>query len=383
MSSAKRTLRRVIREWLGGSAAAPLLLRHCEVCGEKSWRPLSETVRGVTIDANLPGGKRADAILTDAQGEIDLVIQLEGGSKLQNRIEPRAGLPLVVLRAATLADEPQRWSTLREHGLPAWRCRCAGTRCLPVDDDFSLRVIGCPINLRTDGDAVLRARDRGLRALRIFRRHRLRRQRSPPHPASLRLRRAARRAAARGSSADVRPESASPNRGWIVTAGFDGAGHHPAMFDFDVLKISDVQPNDDGPRRFGLNMVRLDAQVTEIPRGPALTLSPETSIATAIDSMRRRLRGSAIVIQTHRPLGVVCDRDILAQACGDIDDLRAVRSRPSWSRASTRCARTTRSARRCARCAGIASGTCRSCAGEACSWARSTSPISRSGCAIA
>ena len=105
----------------------------------------------MTIDAKLPGGKRADAILTDAQGEIELVIQLEGGSKLQNRIEPRAGLPLVVLRAATLADEPQRWRTLREHGMPAWRCRCAGTRSLPVDDDFSLRVIGCPIHLRTDG----------------------------------------------------------------------------------------------------------------------------------------------------------------------------------------------------------------------------------------
>jgi len=98
----------------------------------------------------------------------------------------------------------------------------------------------------------------------------------------------------------------------------------PAMFDFDVLKISDVQSNDDGPDVFGLNMVRLDARVTEIPRGPALTLSPETSIATAIESMRHRLRGSAIVIQAHRPVGVVSDRDILAQACGDIDDLRAV-----------------------------------------------------------
>jgi len=29
----------------------------------------------------------------------------------------------------------------------------------------------------------------------------------------------------------------------------------PAMFDFDVLKISDVQSNDDGPDVFGLNMV--------------------------------------------------------------------------------------------------------------------------------
>ena len=71
-------------------------------------------------------------------------------------------------------------------------------------------------------------------------------------------------------------------------------------------------------------MVRLDAGVTEIPRGPALTLSPETSIAATIDSMRRRRRGAAIVIRNHRPVGVVCDRDILAQACGDIDDLRAV-----------------------------------------------------------
>jgi hypothetical protein len=104
----------------------------------------------VTIDARLPGGKRADALLTDAQGEIELVIQLEGGSKLENRIEPRPGLPMIVLRAATLDDEPQRWRTLREYGMPAWRCRCAGTRSLPVDDDFSLRVIGCPIHLRSD-----------------------------------------------------------------------------------------------------------------------------------------------------------------------------------------------------------------------------------------
>jgi CBS domain-containing protein len=96
------------------------------------------------------------------------------------------------------------------------------------------------------------------------------------------------------------------------------------MFDFDVLKISDVQATEESRDVFGFNMVRLDARVTEIPRGPALTLSPETSIATAIDSMRRRRRGGAVVIRNQRPLGVVCDRDILGQACGDIDDLRAV-----------------------------------------------------------
>ena len=96
------------------------------------------------------------------------------------------------------------------------------------------------------------------------------------------------------------------------------------MFDFDVLEISNAQPADGAREVFGFEMVRLDTGVTEIPRGPALTLSPETSIAAAIDSMRRRRRGSAIVLRNHRPVGVLSDRDILAQACGDIDDLRAV-----------------------------------------------------------
>jgi CBS domain-containing protein len=95
------------------------------------------------------------------------------------------------------------------------------------------------------------------------------------------------------------------------------------MFDFDVREISDLR-SDGGREVLGFNLVRLDALVTEIPRGPALTLPPETSIATAIDSMRRRLRGSAIVLRNRQPLGVVCDRDIVAQSCGDIDDLRAV-----------------------------------------------------------
>jgi CBS domain-containing protein len=96
------------------------------------------------------------------------------------------------------------------------------------------------------------------------------------------------------------------------------------MFDFDVLQISDVQANESERDVFGFDVVRLETGVTEIPRGPALTLPPEASIATAIEAMRQRRRGSAIVVRTHRPLGIVCDRDILAQACGDIDDLRTV-----------------------------------------------------------
>ena len=95
------------------------------------------------------------------------------------------------------------------------------------------------------------------------------------------------------------------------------------MFDFDVLKISEGEPPDDGDV-FGFSMLRMDSRVTEIPRGPALTLAPETSVATAIESMRQRRRGAAIVVRNHRPLGVVSDRNILSQTDGDIDDLRMV-----------------------------------------------------------
>ena len=94
------------------------------------------------------------------------------------------------------------------------------------------------------------------------------------------------------------------------------------MFDFDVREMSNVRSNRDGDV-LGFNLLRLDARLTEIPRGPALTLPPETSIATAIEAMRQRRRGSAIVVRNQRPVGIVCDRDIVGQSCGDIDDLRA------------------------------------------------------------
>jgi hypothetical protein len=152
MSAAKRALRKVIRSWLAGKGPTPQLLRRCETCGETTWQPLDGNIRGITLDAHLPGGTRADAVLTGAGGSLELIIQFDGKSQLPNRVEPRAGMPLIVLRGATLGDEPERWRTMREYGLPAWRCRCAGTRALPVNDDFSLRAIGCPINLRTDGD---------------------------------------------------------------------------------------------------------------------------------------------------------------------------------------------------------------------------------------
>jgi CBS domain-containing protein len=95
------------------------------------------------------------------------------------------------------------------------------------------------------------------------------------------------------------------------------------MFDFDVLKISEME-EDNRAAVLGLGTVRLDVPVTEVSRGPALTLSPEAVVATAIESMRHRRCGAAVVVQNHRPVGVITDRDILSQACAEVDELRAV-----------------------------------------------------------
>ncbi len=152
MSAAKRTLLRVVRSWVAGKTPAPQLLRQCDTCSEKAWRPLDAGISHATVDARLPNGLRADLLLEDDDGGVRLVIQLDGGSRLANRVDPRAGLPLVALRASSVQDNPLQWHALREFNLPGWRCRCAGARSLNVDDDFSLRALGCPIHLRHDGN---------------------------------------------------------------------------------------------------------------------------------------------------------------------------------------------------------------------------------------
>jgi very-short-patch-repair endonuclease len=151
MSDAKRTLHRVVRAWITKQGPSPQLLRQCETCSEKAWQTLDAAIVRAQIDARLPNGARADLLLTDADGGVRLVVQLDGGSRLPNRVDARSGLPVTVVRRASLANDPLQWVTVRENNLPGFRCRCAGARSLNVDDDFSLRAIGCPIHLRHDG----------------------------------------------------------------------------------------------------------------------------------------------------------------------------------------------------------------------------------------
>lgn len=150
MSVAKRALRKAIEDWLANRGPAPSILRSCDSCGEERWRPLERRHAQITVDAHLADGRRADLTLADASGRVRLVVQLEGGSRLPNRALETAPAPLVVLDGAAALADPLRWRPVRERGLPRWRCRCALARPLPVDDAFSLRVLGCPLGLRRD-----------------------------------------------------------------------------------------------------------------------------------------------------------------------------------------------------------------------------------------
>jgi hypothetical protein len=154
MSDAKRALRKAVQAWCGGRAEAPQILRACDACGEERWVPVDRRVSGVEVDAHLPHGRRADAILRDAAGRARLVVRLADGSRLPHRATVADGAPLVELSGAALVAEPLRWRPLRDSGLPRWRCRCALARPLPVDDAFSLRVIGCPLALRREDGAA-------------------------------------------------------------------------------------------------------------------------------------------------------------------------------------------------------------------------------------
>lgn len=151
MSSAKKALRTALRAWREGLGPAPQVLRACDACGEERWRPLDRRHGHFEVDAHLPNGARADLALRDRAGRLRMIVRLVDGSRLRNRPELHTDVAVIELSGAALAADPLRWRPVRERGLPAWRCRCALARPLPVDDAFSLRVLGCPLNLRRDG----------------------------------------------------------------------------------------------------------------------------------------------------------------------------------------------------------------------------------------
>lgn len=148
MSAAKLAIQKVIRSWISGGGPAPRLLRRCDACGDQSWRSVPAGIRRAEVNAWLADGRRADLALRDRRGHVRFVVELAGGSRLPNRSQHAAGAPVVVLDGGAVLADPLRWRPLRERGLPKWRCRCARARALPVDDAFSLRVIGCPLTLR-------------------------------------------------------------------------------------------------------------------------------------------------------------------------------------------------------------------------------------------
>jgi CBS domain-containing protein len=83
------------------------------------------------------------------------------------------------------------------------------------------------------------------------------------------------------------------------------------MFDFDVRGISELdEPRANDVLAFGT--VHLGAAVGDVPRGPALALAADLSVAGAIAALRRSRHRAAVVVREQRPIGIVTDHDLLA-----------------------------------------------------------------------
>src|SRR6185312_16010855 len=104
------------------------------------------------------------------------------------------------------------------------------------------------------------------------------------------------------------------------------------MFDFDVREIGEGELPDSPAmgQALALSTIRLDARIGQISRAPSLSLSPETGVAAAMDAMRRRGARAAVVVQNHRPLGVVTDHDVLT-TCPHSDQRRVLSVRAAMS----------------------------------------------------
>lgn len=104
------------------------------------------------------------------------------------------------------------------------------------------------------------------------------------------------------------------------------------MFDFDVREIGDGELSRSAAvgQALAFSTIHLDARIGEISRAPSLSLSPDTGVPAAMAAMRRRGARAAVVVQNHRPIGVITDQDIL-NACGGTDHLRVMSVRAVMS----------------------------------------------------
>jgi CBS domain-containing protein len=97
------------------------------------------------------------------------------------------------------------------------------------------------------------------------------------------------------------------------------------MFDFDVRGSAGLDDRSGGA--VSLETIHLETSVGELPRGPALTIAPELTIAGAIEALRQSRRNAAVVVRQQRPLGVVTHRDLLTHVEADLGGRRAPVSR--------------------------------------------------------
>lgn len=95
----------------------------------------------------------------------------------------------------------------------------------------------------------------------------------------------------------------------------------------DDVDASDVLEGDEGAPEVGrhrdVGREMLETALSEVKRAPAVTVSPEATLAKVVEAMQRKKAGAVLVKQGKRLVGIFTERDLVQ---------RAMKTK-SWSRA--------------------------------------------------
>ena len=319
MSSAKRTLRQSPSRPGGRGrprTAPPAALRHVRRGELAPARPAIRGIDGIEVDAHLPDGRRADLTLPGRRGT-GPPGRAARRAAAASPTGPRAvaGAPLVVLDGRALAAEPLRWRPLREQRAAALalplrpgarrcrsttpsRCACSAARSTPRDGHA--RASGARRRSSTTARA---ARSSSASATSNPERRRVslycafdatsRPRVGPIRRPSPRGQRRRERSFRRRRRSRRRSGRVAPKRRSTVTAPRSRPRHDAGQKEEEIRCSTSTccgSARRRGSRRgaparnAGPRHRRPERAVSDVPRGPALTLAPEATVAAAIEA---------------------------------------------------------------------------------------------------
>ncbi len=112
------------------------LIRHCPRCRDTGDQPLLAAINRAALEYRLPTGDRADVALLGRDDDVRVIVEVRETHAVPAAKARRLKVPWLEVSAEDVLTNPYRWTVIREHGLPGWRCRGQRAR----DEGLVMRV---------------------------------------------------------------------------------------------------------------------------------------------------------------------------------------------------------------------------------------------------